>query len=273
MATNNYFYKKQRILHHYFELLGNGCTRCIYSKVRKRLLEENIVVGRMFVRSTVKVFLACGKLYGDRGRRPSILSSNEYIKDIINNHMTNNDETTAEEIKQFLAENEHYVSISTINRIRRSLGWSLRGTRYCQLIRDANKPKRVEWVNQNINDDFNDVIWSDETSVAMEQFKRRCFRKKGCKPKTKPKPKHPLKLHVWAGISRKGPTKVCIFNGTMDANLYIEILQNTLVPFIAEKFPIGHRFMQDNDPKHRSKKAQTFFEENNINWWKTPAGM
>ena len=40
-----------------------------------------------------------------------------------------------------------------------------------------------------------------------------------------------------------GPTKVCIFDGIMDAVLYIEILQKTLLPFIAETYPEGHRTM------------------------------
>ena len=67
----------------------------------------------------------------------------------------------------------------------------------------------------------------------------------------------------------KGPTKICIFDGIMDAPLYIDILRNTLLPFIAQKYPRGHRFMQDNDPKHTSRQATTFFSENGINWWKT----
>lgn len=33
----------------------------------------------------------------------------------------------------------------------------------------------------------------------------------------------------------------------------------------------GHRLMQDNDPKHTSKKVQSFLEEEGVNWWKTPA--
>ena len=28
--------------------------------------------------------------------------------------------------------------------------------------------------------------------------------------------------------------------------------------------------MEDNDPKHTSRKAITFFEDNSINWWRTP---
>ena len=35
-------------------------------------------------------------------------------------------------------------------------------------------------------------------------------------------------------------------------------------------FPNGHRFQQDNDPKHMSNLAKSFFEEEAINWWKTP---
>ena len=28
--------------------------------------------------------------------------------------------------------------------------------------------------------------------------------------------------------------------------------------------------MQDNDPKHTSRRARAFFEKNDINWWRTP---
>ena len=28
--------------------------------------------------------------------------------------------------------------------------------------------------------------------------------------------------------------------------------------------------MQDNDPKHVSRRAKAFFEENGVNWWHTP---
>ena len=80
-----------------------------------------------------------------------------------------------------------------------------------------------------------------------------------------------MKVHVWAGISCRGPTAICIFEGTMDAVLFVEILQKTLLPFIEEVYPFGHRYMQDNDPKHTSKYAKTFMENHNINWWKTPA--
>ena len=56
----------------------------------------------------------------------------------------------------------------------------------------------------------------------------------------------------------------------MDAKMYIEILRNTLKPFLDEVYPDCHRLFQDNDPKHTSRMAVKFFSDNGINWWKTP---
>ena len=57
----------------------------------------------------------------------------------------------------------------------------------------------------------------------------------------------------------------------MDSEFYTRILKHYLLPFIREKLPGGkHCFMQDNDPKHKSRMANSFLEANRINWWKTP---
>ena len=105
--------------------------------------------------------------------------------------------------------------------------------RYGQMVRDANKLKWVDFCERLIakNDRFDDVIFSDECSIQLHQNKLCSYRPKDfCAVVL---PKHPLKIHVWAAISKRGATKIRLFGGIMDSTFYIEnILRDTLLPFI-----------------------------------------
>ena len=56
----------------------------------------------------------------------------------------------------------------------------------------------------------------------------------------------------------------------MEPALHIDIPRQTLLPVLCQIYPAGHRLMQDNDPKHTSRCAVEFFEEEEVNWWRTP---
>ena len=43
---------------------------------------------------------------------------------------------------------------------------------------NVNKQKRLEWAQQNVNDNFDNVIWTDECSVQLESHRRFCCHKK-----------------------------------------------------------------------------------------------
>ena len=259
-------FTKQRIL----SLAWKGCT--VSRIVECLVLEEGIRVSRQGVRQFLKRF----SLYKTIARKPGSglpPKLSPAVQELIEDAMRKDDETTATQLQALLASQSIYMSLATIVRSRLELGWTYRGSAYCQLIRQANKQKRCDWAQTYLHDDFENVIWTDETTVQLEAHRRYCYRKDGEKPLPKPQAKHPVKVHVWAGISKKGATKICIFDGIMDATLYCEILEKTLIPFVLEVFhpPTTHRFMQDNDPKHTSRAAQEFYATHGINWWKTPA--
>lgn len=260
-------YTKQRILSFHWK----GCR--VSEIVEYLVLEDHIRVSKHGVRRFLKRYEDSGTIARKPGSGlpPKLTPA---IQRLIEVTMRADDETTATQLQAILAARGIYVSLATIVRNRSMLGWIYRGSAYCQLIRQQNKVKRLLWAQANLHDSFDDVIWTDESTVQLENHRRFCYRKEGEKPRTKPRPKHPVKVHVWGGISKKGATAVCVFEGIMAAPLFIEILERTLLPFIQQVFPppnISHRFMQDNDPKHTSRAAQAFYSRAGINWWRTPA--
>ena len=69
----------------------------------------------------------------------------------------------------------------------------------------------MDWAIDHLLDDFSNVIWTDETTVQLQTHKRFCYHKEGQKPRPKPRPKHPTKVHVWGGISKSGAQQKCAY--------------------------------------------------------------
>ena len=124
------------------------------------------------------------------------------------------------------------------------------------MVREANRVARLQFAQECLDrgETFEDVIFTDESTIWLERHGKICFRKRGAPAKMKPKSKHPFKVNIWAGISKRGPTPVLIFTGIIRKEFYVkQILQNVLLPFTQTVFPDGYRFQQDNDPQHKSK--------------------
>ena len=113
-------------------------------------------------------------------------------------------------------------------------------------------------------------MFTDESTVQLDQHSRVCFRRRLQPRKLKQRAKHPVKVHIWGGISKRGATDVVIFTGIMNAERLIAVFEAGLLPFLRDRYPDGHRLQQDNDPKHASHRVENFFEQQGINWWPTP---
>ena len=210
-------YIKLRILSLYWKGMKISAIKDIL------VLEDQTIVSRQ----SIPLFLKQYSEHGYIGRKPGsgmTLKLSPAILQLIEHYLQEDNETTATQLQARLAVFNVHVSLTTILRNRHQMGWVYRGSAYCQLIRNENKQKRLEWAQRNLYENFDDVIWSDEASIQLDSHKRYCCRKEG----ERPRPKPPTKVHVWAGISKKGATGICIFEGKMNAHLFCQILRQTV---------------------------------------------
>ena len=78
--------------------------------------------------------------------------------------MQEGDETMAKELQKKLHDAGMEISLQIILKGWMDILWRA----YCQMMHEVNKQKCLEWAIANVDDDFEDVIWTDETSVQLK---------------------------------------------------------------------------------------------------------
>ena len=146
-------YVKLRILFHHFQ----GLKPYTIARV---LEEEGVKVSRFGVHKFIQLYNESGSIDRKGGSgRPSKVTLQ--VKHLVDQQMEKDDESTAYQLHHMLVENGIQISFKTILRCRTALGWTFRGSAYCQLIRTKNKNKRLDWSQRYKEDEFEDVIWTD----------------------------------------------------------------------------------------------------------------
>lgn len=157
--------------------------------IANKLQDEGIVVSRRGVSDfLLRVNQTCSTTRRPGSGRPS--KQTDQVRETVERTMRADDETTVKELHERLTSQGTSLSKSTVLRCRQSLGWTVRGSAYCQMIREVNKTKRLEWATKFLPEagaGFLNVIFTDETSIQMESHRRFCCRKKGEAPKNKPR--------------------------------------------------------------------------------------
>ena len=90
------------------------------------------------------------------------------VKALVEQQMRDDDETTTVQLHTLLLRHGHTMTLKTVLRCRAALGWKFRGSAYCQLICQQNKVKRLQWAQEHLSDGFDNMIWTDESSIQME---------------------------------------------------------------------------------------------------------
>ena len=136
---------------------------------------------------------------------PSVVTKK--MAEFMDKRLEEDEELSATELHRLIARKfGKKVSMQTIRRfLRQKLHWVAVKTKTGPMISDRNKIKRMEFAKQCIaaKDSFDDVIWTDEISVQLVRHTRTVRVKVGKEPQYKPVAKHAVKVHVWAGISKR----------------------------------------------------------------------
>ena len=174
-------YHKLRILCYYYE--GHRPYT-----IHKLLQREMMKASRRGIEKFIAKYMETGTINRRGGSsRPTVLTTE--VMTHVEEQMRKDDETTAIQLYRLLQERGYSISLRTILRCRTILGWTFRGSAYCHMVRDANKIKRVEFARMMLNEDenFDNVVFTDECSIQLTSHRRFCCRKQGERPKLKPR--------------------------------------------------------------------------------------
>ena len=61
-----------------------------------------------------------------------------------------------------------------------------------------------------------------------------------------------------------GATPLCVFEGNITSEQYTDILEGHLLPTAQVLYGDNWILQQDNDPKHKARHSQRWFEDKNI---------
>lgn len=178
---------------------------------------------------------------------------------------------TAPEIARQLNEGrQKKVSVTTVKT--RLLAAGLRGCVAAKkpLLRPVHKRKRRVWAREHQNwstDDWNKVLWTDESKFEIMSSKRRVFVRRRPEECLAPQCVVPTVKHgggsvmVWGCFAGTSVGDLVKIDGVMRKEQYLDILRNHAIPS-------GHRivgqeliFQHDNDPKHSARICKAYLEE------------
>jgi len=173
---------------------------------------------------------------------------------------------------------EVQTSSRTVQRTLHAEGYYGRIAKKKPLISEANRKKRLEFARntKNYTGEWNNIIWSDES--RFELFVNDSSKKVWRKPHEKfnkdclsPTVKHAPGVMVWGCFTRSEVGPLVILEGSVTAKVYVELLEQHLLPFMRRLRNSALIFQDDNCRIHRARIVNTFKEENNISSLSWPA--
>jgi len=229
---------------------------------------------------TIKKALKHGSFDHLKGNgRPSKL--NKVISDVILKEVNKNSRKSTRKLAKFI-ESETNVSLThvSIKNYLNDSGIYAFSTLKKPMLKPNHILRRFEAAEKWLmmpEEEVKQIIWSDESKFNLHYAdgNQKVWRRKGDGLKMEnicPTVKFGGgSVMVWACFSYNGTGTLYFIDTIMDAVGYCELLSTNLMASVTKMNLNDFIFMQDNDPKHKSKLAMKWFERNNVKLLDWPA--
>lgn len=200
-----------------------------------------------------------------KGRgRPKILNSE--IEKQLFDMFKENEHLTLRDAKIKLRRFNVEASTSTISRTLKCLGFKYKTPIFKPLLNSTHIKKRLQFCRETIDIDWDDVIFSDETTFKCTRYKRKYWANSGAK-KFISRVKHPPKIHVWGCFSSHGFGALYLFKDNLNAKKMIKIYKTVLMKSVRHfGFTNNNEWwlQEDNDSKHMANISKNWKSTNHV---------
>lgn len=141
-------------------------------------------------------------------------------------------------------------------------------------INEVNRCGRVAWAREHLKwtrEQWHKVLWSDESPYILRVNQR--VQDEAHDPCcTSATVKHDEKIMVWGCFAARGIGHLHRIEGIMNKNMYVGILEDHMYPSAVDLFDEEEWiFQEDNDPKHTSRLAKEWTNDQGIYRMSWPA--
>ena len=239
--------------------------------VSERKIAERMKISKTGVHNTIKHFKETGQ-YCDLPRPGQPRKIDEHGDRRITRLSISNRKSTAPQImREYNETAEKLVCVRTIKNRLMKAGLTRRVAAKKPLLRKVNKVKRLQWARKHANwtiSQWKTVVWSDESKFELFGNKRRIFVRRHHNERYVPQCIVPTvkdgggSIMIWDCFAGHKIGDLIRVRGIMKKEQYREISENYTVPsahrMVVRRQPV---FMQDNDPKHKSKLSANYLNQ------------
>lgn len=183
-----------------------------------------------------------------------------------------NNSLSTKSISKFLNETKKLnISARTVNRRLNQIGHSKMKPRFVPKLNKNQKNQRVLFGRKHRNQNWNSVIFSDESMFQLDHNSHMVWAKNRASANV-PKSKYSKKVMIWGAFSAKGKSKLFFVDKTLNSEGYQRILKSHVLPYVRKYFKKSeYIFQQDNAPCHNSASTKAFMRQKGINTMEWPA--